>query len=319
MSSIFSIFASVKKYLFIILAVLLTVAAADGAYEKYIEKYSAISVSEMERTGVPASITLAQGLVESNAGRSALAVKANNHFGIKCHSDWRGRKMYRDDDKNDECFRVYPTAEASFRDHSDFLRYRDRYKGLFELDPTDYKAWAKGLKEAGYATDPKYAQKLVKVIEEYQLYRFDKGTEVPETPAEIEQPVEVKPAKVQEEYRFSLSRKVYEINGVPCVYAVEGDSYASLAAVNGLFLKELLNFNDLKEPEDLHAGDIVYLKAKKNQGTRGSEKYVVGEDSESLRAIAQRFGVKLSAIRRMNKLSVDYVPQEGDTIVLRRK
>ena len=319
MFSNFSIFALVKKYLLIILAALLAVSATDATYEKYVEKYAAIAKSEMKRTGVPASITLAQGLVESAAGQSALAVKANNHFGIKCHADWRGKRMYRDDDQVNECFRVYPNPEASFRDHSDFLRYRDRYKGLFELDPTDYKAWAKGLKSAGYATDPHYAEKLVKVIEDYRLYRFDQDTVVPETPQEVERPVEVKPMKVQEEYRFALSRTVYEINGVPCIYAVEGDDYASIAAVNGLFLRELLSFNDLKASEPLKAGDVVYLKAKKNKGARGSEKYIIGEEPETLREIAQRFGVKLSAIKRMNRLSADYKPAEGDTIVLRRR
>ena len=319
MFSNFSIFALVKKYLLIILAALLAVSATDATYEKYVEKYAAIAKSEMKRTGVPASITLAQGLVESAAGQSALAVKANNHFGIKCHADWRGKRMYRDDDQANECFRVYSNPEASFRDHSDFLRYRDRYKGLFELDPTDYKAWAKGLKSAGYATDPHYAEKLVKVIEDYRLYRFDQDTVVPETPQEVERPVEVKPMKVQEEYRFALSRTVYEINGVPCIYAVEGDDYASIAAVNGLFLRELLSFNDLKASEPLKAGDVVYLKAKKNKGARGSEKYIIGEDPETLMEIAQRFGVKLSAIKRMNRLSADYKPAEGDTIVLRRR
>ena len=319
MSSIFSIFALVKKFLLIILTAVLALSASDGEYLKYIEKYSGLAVSEMQRTGVPASITLAQGILESAAGGSSLAVKGNNHFGIKCHADWRGKKIFKDDDKSDECFRVYHSADASFRDHSDFLRYRDRYKKLFELDPTDYKAWANGLQEAGYATDSQYAQKLIKVIEDYQLYRFDQGTVVPEKPAVIEQPVVVKPSNIQEEYRFSLSRTVYEINGVPCVYALDGDSYEELAAVNGLFLRELLSFNDLKKSEELHKGDIVYLKAKKNKGARGSEKYVFGENPESLRTVSQRFGVKLSAIRRMNKLAVGYVPQEGDTIVLRRR
>lgn len=320
MSSNFSIFAFVKKFVFIIIAALSSLAAADGVYEKYIEKYSSIAVSEMQRTGVPASITLAQGLVESAAGRSTLAVKANNHFGIKCHADWKGKKTYRDDDKADECFRVYPNAEASFRDHSDFLRYKDRYKSLFDLDPTDYKAWSRGLKKAGYATDPKYADKLIKVIEDYRLYRYDNGTVVPlEKPSVVEKPKEVQRAKVQEEYHFSLSRKVYEINGVPCIYALAGDTYETIAASNGLFEKELLRFNDVRKSRELEPGEIVFLKSKKNQGARGSEKYIVGEDNESLWSISQRFGVKMSAIKRLNKYSSDYVPGEGDTIVLRRR
>lgn len=274
----------------------------------------------MQRTGVPASITLAQGLVESAAGQSVLAIKANNHFGVKCHSDWTGKKMYRDDDAAQECFRVYPDAEASFRDHSDFLRYSDRYKGLFELEPTDYKAWARGLKKAGYATDPRYADKLIKIINDYELYTYDAGTEVPEeTPMVAGSPVKITPSKVHEEYRFNLERVVYEINGVPCIYAVEGDEYETLAAANNLFLKELLSFNDLKASEPLAPGTVVFLKGKKSQAARGVEKYVIGSDGETLRGIAQRFGVRVSAIRRLNKLPADYVPKEGDTIQLRRK
>lgn len=308
-----------KKILFLILSAVLASPAPDGTYEQYIEKYSGTAIAEMNRTGVPASITLAQGLLESAAGQSALAVKANNHFGIKCHSDWSGKKMYRDDDAKDECFRVYPNAEASFRDHSDFLRYRDRYKGLFELESTDYKGWAQGLKDAGYATDPKYASKLVKVIEEYKLYRFDDGTAVPEKPLVLEKPVEVQPFKAKEIYHFKLARTVYEINGVPCIYAVEGDEYATIAANNGLFLKELLSFNDLKKSEDLRPGDIVYLRPKKARGARGVEKYIVDKDEETLRGISQRFGVKMAALRRLNKRPADYDPVEGDTILLRRR
>ena len=128
----------------------------------------------MYRTGVPASITLAQGIIESRSGQSALAVDGNNHFGIKCHNSWQGRTMLADDDRKNECFRAYDSAEESFRDHSDFLRYRDRYKFLFDYELTDYKSWAYGLKKAGYATDPSYPTKLIGVIERYQLYRYDK-------------------------------------------------------------------------------------------------------------------------------------------------
>lgn len=149
-----------------------SVAAAVSPQEKYIEEWYRVAVSEMYRSGVPASITLAQGLLESGNGQSDLAVHANNHFGIKCH-DWKGQKAYYDDDRKGECFRKYPHAEASFRDHSDFLRYRDRYKSLFDLDRSDYKGWAYGLKKAGYATDPAYPRKLIDLIERYDLDRFD--------------------------------------------------------------------------------------------------------------------------------------------------
>ena len=310
---------SVKRAIVLFSALALFVAATPGPYEKYIEKYSSVAVSEMRRSGVPASITLAQGLVESAAGQSTLATKANNHFGIKCHSDWKGKKTYRDDDKANECFRVYSNAAASFKDHSDFLRYQDRYKFLFDLDPTDYKGWAKGLKKAGYATDRLYADKLIKVIEDYELYRFDidEPDAVPESPHSIEAPVEVTVAAAREEYRFSLSRKVFKVNGVPCVYAVEGDTYRSVASSNGLFLGEILRYNDQEEDRALNADELVFLQSKKSQAVRGMNKYIAvgGED---LWALSQRFGVRMSAIKRMNKISDDYVPLEGDTIHLRR-
>ena len=154
-------------------ALLFTQLGADSAYEKYVQKWASTAVREMYRSGVPASITLAQGMLESRCGLSALASEGNNHFGIKCHSDWKGKTMKADDDRKAECFRVYDSADESFRDHSDFLRYRDRYKFLFDYDVTDYKAWAYGLKKAGYATDPSYPAKLIKLIEDYGLSRYD--------------------------------------------------------------------------------------------------------------------------------------------------
>jgi hypothetical protein len=311
-------FGFVKRFAVILCLLGLFVAATPGQYEKYIEKYASVAVSEMHRSGVPASITLAQGLLESAAGESVLATKANNHFGIKCHSDWKGKKTYKDDDKENECFRVYPNASASFRDHSDFLRYQDRYKSLFDLEPTDYKAWAKGLKKAGYATDRQYADKLIKLIEDYELYRYDSDADIPETPHEIEKPVELKPSDVKEELRFSLSRDVYQINGVPCIYAVEGDTYESIAASYGLFLREILRFNDASSGAVLRPGDIVYLQIKKRRGARGMEKFIAGEGCETLRDISQRFGIRLSTLKRYNRVPEDYIPLEGDTILLRR-
>ena len=141
--------------------------------EEYIQKWAPTAVREMYRSGVPASITLAQGILESRYGLSPLAAEGNNHFGIKCHKDWTGKKQYHDDDEKGECFRVYDDADESFRDHSDFLRYRDRYKFLFEFPTTDYKSWAYGLKKAGYATDPGYPGKLIKYIEDYKLNEYD--------------------------------------------------------------------------------------------------------------------------------------------------
>ncbi len=294
--------------------------------QAYVDKYSEIAVSEMYRTGVPASITLAQGLVESAAGRSQLATEGNNHFGIKCHADWKGKTMHKDDDAKGECFRVYKNPEQSFRDHSDFLRYRDRYKFLFSYDVTDYKSWAYGLKKAGYATDPAYASKLIKVIEENKLWRYDTRkvedredtAVIPESPVVLEEPRRIDLETSDEEYTFSLRRPVYEKNGVPFVYASDGETYASIAAAFKLFPKEILRYNDLSSGEALHAGTMVYIQPKKNHAAKGLEKYIVGEDGESLREICQRFAVKMSAVRRMNGFPADYRPSEGDTIILRK-
>ena len=167
-----------RKPLFIAILILVLTAFANPAADKtpqvrYVEKYSKLAVEEMYRSGVPASITLAQGLLESRYGLSELATKGNNHFGIKCHNDWQGGKVYHDDDRKGECFRKYDSPDQSFRDHSDFLRYRDRYKFLFDLEVNDYKGWAYGLKKAGYATDPAYPTKLIKLIEDYRLYMYD--------------------------------------------------------------------------------------------------------------------------------------------------
>ena len=306
--------------------------------QRYISRYASIAVNEMYRTGVPASITLAQGIIESRSGQSALAVEGNNHFGIKCHNSWRGKTMLADDDRKNECFRVYDSAEESFRDHSDFLRYRDRYKFLFDFKTTDYKSWAYGLKQAGYATDPSYASKLIQCVEDYNLTRYDRmtveealaeGGSDAETPAELDETGEIpdSPLKIEageiftgaagEEYRFSLSRTLYSRNGVPFIYAVEGETYASVAKSNHLFLREILRFNDVPRGGELHAGDIVYLEPKKSKTVRGLDKYIVGGQDETFHGICQRFAVTEKAIRKLNGLPASYQPREGDEIILR--
>ena len=313
------------KRLLIILSLVLAGLAVTGqdSRQTYIDKYSDIAVSEMYRTGVPASITLAQGIIESGAGLSKLAVEGNNHFGIKCHTDWKGRTMVVDDDKKGECFRVYKNAEQSFRDHSDFLRYRDRYKFLFSYDVTDYKSWAYGLKKAGYATDPAYSGKLIKMIEDYKLWRYDtpkveeRPDTIPESPEVIEEPKRIDTDVYDEDFVFPLKRPVYEKNGVPFVYASEGDSYASIAQSYKLFRREILRYNDLDESEPLAPGTMVYIQPKKAYAAKGLDKYIVGEDPVTLRDICQRFAVRLRSVRRLNGFAADYVPSEGDTVLLR--
>lgn len=311
--------------------------------EEYVRKYSRTAVSEMYRSGIPASITLAQGLLESGAGRSRLAVEGNNHFGIKCHN-WSGRKIYEDDDRRHECFRKYSSAEESYRDHSDFLRYKDRYKFLFDLDPTDYRGWAYGLKKAGYATDPKYPQKLIKLIEDYRLYEYDtktadyaaasggtksakkhrdrKGASSadvpsvrPQSPSKIETPQPLG-GKQREVFSFDLSRQMYSLNGVPFVYSVEGETYSSIAKDYNLFLREILKFNDLKQPEELLPGTVVYLQKKKKSAAKGLEKHV-WEPGDNLRDVSQRYAVQLESLKKMNGVKSDSDLAEGDLISLR--
>ena len=287
--------------------------------QRYVEKYAPMAVREMLRSGVPASITLAQGMLESGNGESKLATKGKNHFGIKCHKGWTGKSMKVDDDARGECFRVYDSVEESYRDHSDFLRYRDRYKFLFDLDRTDYKGWAYGLKKAGYATDPSYAAKLIRYIEDNNLSRFDvlkevEAEEMPLPPHRIEAPVLT---MSNEEFHFPLTRELYSVNGVPFVYSLEGETYKSIAKHYHLFHREILRFNDLKRDAPLAPGTVVYLAHKKNHSPKGLDKYIVEEDGEDFHAICQRFALKEKAVLKMNGLSKAPSLREGDELKLR--
>ena len=321
-----------RRCLILVLCVLFLPAAyAQNLQQKYIETYADVAVQEMYRSGVPASITLAQGMLESGNGRSDLAVKANNHFGIKCHNGWKGGRVYYDDDAKGECFRKYGHAYESYRDHSDFLRYRDRYKFLFDLKSTDYRGWAYGLKKAGYATDPGYATKLIKLIEEYQLYKYDtmaassgaasessgKKKARPMPPSVIEQAVPVSKEVVKKSFQFTIAREMYSKNGVPFIYSSEGETYESIADAYGLFVKELLKFNDLSEVERLLPGTVVYLQAKKKMAAKGLEMHIL-EKGETLWQLAQRYAVKLKHIYKLNGWKDDYVPREGESVKLRK-
>jgi LysM repeat protein len=302
------------------------IAAGNTPQNKYIEQYASLAVEEMYRSGIPASITLAQGLLESRYGQSELAVKGNNHFGIKCHNNWSGKKMYHDDDLKGECFRKYPSPEHSYRDHSDFLRYRERYAFLFDLEITDYKSWAYGLKKAGYATDPQYPAKLIKLIEEYRLYEYDtpelkisktgKKLVIPESPSRIGQ-TEKLTGQARADFHFNAARELYRQNGVPFVYSIEGETYESLAASNNLFLREILKFNDLDRTQILAPGTKVFLQPKKRQAVKGMDKHVV-EEGESMRSIAQKYGVRLKNLYKLNCMADVDVPREGDIIKLRK-
>lgn len=232
-----------------------------ASYSDYISKYAPIAILNMQEHGIPASITLAQAVLESGAGQGELARKSNNHFGIKCHSDWEGERVYHDDDKKQECFRKYKTPEQSFEDHSKFLM-KDRYKKLFDLDIRDYKGWAKGLKECGYATDPNYAKRLVELIELYQLYNYDTGTLEYKT----NDVIAPSPENGRRESNMGcidayLTHEVKKVGKVKTIVAYEGDTYENIAKefdINGWQVRKYngVKKRDHRQPQ---AGDTVYI------------------------------------------------------------
>lgn len=275
-------------------------AAQDN--EAYIKKYYKIAMREMNDYGIPASITLAQGILESAAGTSRLAVKANNHFGIKCHNDWSGEKIYHDDDKNNECFRKYEHAEESFVDHSQFLKDRARYSFLFELDKTDYKAWAKGLKQAGYATDPNYPTRLITLIEKYDLHQYDIASYTSQE-SDVATPIKLQAVKNE--------------SGLKYVYVQKGESYYTIAKKYKIPFDLIYSYNDVdrktRQPEE---GTIVYLQKKKKKITYGDGIHVV-QKGESMHDISQKYGIRLHSLYDINKLPYDSNIEVGKLLKLR--
>lgn len=289
----------------------------------YISRYGSLAVGEMKRTGIPASITLAQGMLESDYGRSSLARRANNHFGIKCHNDWRGPRVYQDDDRRNECFRSYRSVEESYRDHSDFLINGSRYKELFSLSSTDYKGWAHGLKKAGYATNPKYPSLLIGKIEEYGLHIYDNPKAAP-APA-LSQPddaVKVTPQDQRTEGQpdtgnavtapaepptvITLSTgRVAENNNVQYIVVKEGDTYESLAREFDLLSWEIRKYNDLLQDQPLTPGQMLYLQPKRAKAAFGITVHVVSE-GETMYSLSQKYAVKLSSLYKLNMM------KEGD-------
>lgn len=274
------------------------------AYEKYIKQYSGIAIQHQKKYRIPASITLAQGLLESGAGQSELARKSNNHFGIKCHSDWRGGRVYHDDDLRGECFRKYKTPEQSYEDHARFLVERPRYASLFKLHPTDYKGWAKGLQKCGYATDRAYANRLIKLIEDYDLYRYDTAKSYSNTNKNKKRPSRIS--------RYTI----YRTNGLLYVYSNGRDSFDDIAASLGFRVKDLKKYNEVPEDFPLQKGDIVYLEKKKKRADKPNYDYVV-KIGDSMHGIAQKFGIQIKSLYKMNKKHKDYIPEEGDVLKLR--
>ena len=283
---------------------------------EYIEKYKELAVKQMQASGIPASIILAQACLESGDGNSRLATEGKNHFGIKCHT-WEGPKIYHDDDANGECFRKYGNAEESFKDHSDFLRFRDRYRFLFELKTNDYKGWAQGLKKAGYATNPNYPQMLIKIIEEYNLSQYDNlALNIPPTPMEIEAPKEANPIISSELYKFTLDRELLEKNGVAYIVGSKNDTYSTLARDYKLFTRELLRFNDLKKEQPIEEGTIIYVEKKKKKAEPLLEKHIT-DAGDTMYELSQRYAIQLKYLYKMNNMKSGSEPEAGQIIILR--
>jgi LysM repeat protein len=273
----------------------------NPTYQAYIEKFHAIAIKQQKEHGIPASIILAQGLLESGAGRGILATEANNHFGIKCH-DWTGKKIYKDDDEKNECFRKYRHAEESYEDHSLFLVNRPRYSSLFLLNPTDYVSWAHGLKAAGYATDPAYAQKLINLIERYGLHQYDiekKGLFATKT-----------------DLQTQSERRIYKSNYLRIVVATDDDTYASLAEELKISEKRLRKYNEVGTETQLKKGDIVYLSKKKKTAARVNHIHVV-QPGETLYGISQIYGIQLINLYKMNDIPFTQGAYIGQIIKLR--
>ncbi|MEI7661080.1 MAG: glucosaminidase domain-containing protein [Bacteroidota bacterium] len=289
---------------------------------RYICQYREIAVKEMITAHIPASITMAQGILESNAGQSTLAREANNHFGIKCHKEWNGSTIYKDDDKPNECFRKYNSAQESFRDHSSFLVSRDRYRPLFELKVTDYKGWALGLKKTGYATNPAYADKLIKTIETFRLYNLDRGdygvSYVDSLNHSGDEPAGNSSSNSWVS-RFTLieitadRHLVFTNNDLRLVVARKGDDLAYLSKKFNIPERKLLRYNDLTSSH-LVPGQIIYLQPKRRKAVNTTHLMAKGE---TLYQVSQGYGIKLRMLYKRNHLQRGMEPASGELIRLR--
>ncbi len=279
----------------------------EQRYFDYIDTYKDLAIEQMLKYNIPASITLAQGLLESGAGYSRLATKGNNHFGIKCHN-WRGRTMRENDDAPNECFRVYKNARESYEDHSVFLTTERRYASLFKLSRYDYKGWARGLKAAGYATSPTYASSLISLIERYNLSKYDKATKYNKfvtrhEPREDELPY-------GEDYH-----PIYMTNRNFYVVAREGDTFMDISRELGISYGTLAKYNERNKKDVLSDGERVYLKKKRSKADKAYKKMPhIVQDGESMYDIAQQYGITLKSLYKMNKLSPNYSIAVGDTL-----
>lgn len=319
---------AILSYVFITLHLVAVAQSSNrtASYEKltraqYIDLYAPFAVKEMLISGVPASITLAQGILESGDGNSTLAQKANNHFGIKCHGLWEGKKYHMDDDSKGECFRVYENVFESYRDHSEFLSGRERYANLFKLRLTDYKGWAHGLKEAGYATNPKYPALLIKIIEENELDKYDrmktppKGGEFPKKNGSKEH--KQNSDNPNEALVSTSQRQMYLRNDIRYVRVEEGDTYEKLERLTQVRKGQILKYNDKVSSAPLVDGELIYLQPKRNRN-RAHDYHMVAT-GETLRWISQEYGIQLKQLYKHNELNLGEEPIAGQKIWLRKR
>lgn len=296
--------------------------------QQYIDAFAQLAIQEMNEFHVPASITMAQACLESGDGNSDLATEANNHFGIKCNSSWQGPSIRKDDESRNECFRKYSTAIDSYRDHSKFLTGGMRYQFLFDYKINDYKKWAYGLKKAGYATDPQYPERLIKIIEEFQLHKLDAYYNSttryvrPERPESVSKPKKTfrKGSTGIDDFSINpyATRKVEERNGSKAFFARKGDTYEQIAAEFSLRDWEIYKYNDVEKGAKPEVGAIVFIQGKRGSAPRGNDIHILKE-GESLWSVAQWYGIRLDALYRKNRMSKGEVLKTGQQISLRKK
>lgn len=308
-----------RKYLILNLLFLVSTPAVwsqnkSQAFLTYIDKYAELAVIQQHEFGIPASIKLAQGLLESGAGQSDFVRRSNNHFGIKCHNEWKGERIYHDDDAIGECFRKYESVLESYTDHSLFLK-RPRYAFLFNYSKTDYKSWAHGLKQAGYATDPTYAYKLISLIENYDLQRFDKIKHYNPNTHKKQKFAENKlliPGNIQ----ILNPHKVYKINRVKFIVSQKGDTFESIADGLNIEVSQLYEFNDLSAHTVLEPGTQLFIQRKKARAAKGFDVHVI-KKGESMYTISQTYAIRLQKLYDMNQMSYDQFAQIGKVLILR--
>lgn len=296
-----------KNELMGLLLLLTTLAHGEkGDAEAYIKKYKDVAIREMHMYGIPASITLAQGMLESGNGKSYLATKANNHFGIKCHKGWTGDRVYHDDDAKNECFRSYKNANESFKDHSLFLKHRSRYAFLFDESPTDYKAWAKGLKKAGYATNPRYPELLISLIERHKLHKYDlKGSgdyrKIP---------------KEEGEFEVELFQRQVSSNHVKYILVKEGDNLEMIASELEVPVSKILKYNEFNYEHQIRKGERLYYQPKRRKAAVEHVRHEVAE-GETMHDIAQQYAIRLDRLYKINGMAVGSQPAKGEILLLR--